>query len=112
MLDRLSLGHLEPLHDRSEPLAAEDAQQRILERKVESATSPDRPGVRRARGAGCRCGATRGARADDVQPPGGDHGVVPQLPFGTQAADLRVLLGRGQRLVLAQLEDLRLDRAA
>ena len=36
VLDRLAFGHLEPLHDPAEPLAAEDAQQRILERQVEA----------------------------------------------------------------------------
>ena len=35
MLDRLALGHLELLHDRPEALAAEDAQERVLERQVE-----------------------------------------------------------------------------
>ena len=62
MLDRLAFGHLEPLHDRAQALAAEDAQQRILERQVEARRARDRPGGRRGREAGCRCAATRGAR--------------------------------------------------
>jgi hypothetical protein len=33
MLDQLAFGHLEALHDRAQALAAEDAQQRILERE-------------------------------------------------------------------------------
>ena len=36
MLDRLALGHLELLHDDAQPLAAEDAQERVLERQVEA----------------------------------------------------------------------------
>ena len=43
-------------------VAGEDAHEVVLEREVEAATSPGRPGDRRDRGAGCRCGATRGAR--------------------------------------------------
>ncbi len=50
--------------------------------------------------------------ADDVQPAGADDGVVTDLPLGTQYADLRLPLRRRERLVLAQLEDLRLDRPA
>ena len=48
VLDRLALGHLQPLHDAGEALAAEDAQQRVLERQVEARRSgspwrPERP---------------------------------------------------------------------
>src|SRR4030095_2372800 len=43
MLDRLALRHLELLHDRAEALAAENAQQRILERQIETGAAPGAP---------------------------------------------------------------------
>ena len=105
MLDRLAFGHLEPLHDRAQALAAEDAQQRILERQVEAR----RPGIALAAGAAAQLvvDAPRlvALGADDVQSARGDHLVVPHLPLGAQLADLQLLFGRRQRLVLAQLED-------
>ena len=94
MLDRLALGHLEPLHDRAQALAAEDAQQRILERQVEAR----RARVALAAGAAAQLvvDAPRlvALGADDVQAARGDHRVVAHLPFVAQRRDLRVLLAR------------------
>ena len=94
------------------PFATKDAQQRILERKVE------------ARGARIALAARTAAQlvvdaprfvalgADDVQPAGLDHLVVARLPFGTQRIDLPLLLRGFERGILAQRQDLRLDVAA
>ena len=95
----------------AEALAAEDAQQRILERQVEAR----RARVALAAGAAAQLvvDAPRlvALGADDVQAARGDHRVVPHLPLARAArAICALLLGRRQRLVLAQLEDLRLDR--
>src|SRR5204862_5651441 len=100
------------LHDARQALAAEDAQQRILERQVET------------RAAGVALAPRAAAKlvvdpprfvplgADDVEATRLDHVVVANLPFGTKALDLAVSLGGQQRFVLANLENLRLDAAA
>ena len=93
-------------------LAAEDAQQRILERHVEAR----RAGVALPPGAAAQLvvDAPRlvPLGADDVQAAGGDHRVVPPLPFLAQLRDLRVLLLGRELGVVAQHEDRRLDAAA
>ena len=81
MLDRLALGHLQPLHDRGHAVGGEDAQQRILERQVEAA----RARVALAAGAAAQL-VVDAARlvplgADDVQAARGDHLVVQLLPL-------------------------------
>ena len=112
MLDRLAFRHLEPLHDAAEALAAEDAQQRILERQVEARAA----GIALAAGAATQLvvDAPRlvALGADDVQPAGLDDRVVPLLPLVAQRLDLPLALGRIDRLVLAHLQDLRLDASA
>ena len=62
VLDDLALLHAHRLHEPRDALGPEDAHQVVLERQVEAATSRGRPGGRRGRAAGCRCGATRAAR--------------------------------------------------
>ena len=61
-LDRHVLLETEALHEAGHAIEAEDAEQVVLQRQVEPRRCPDRPGDRRDRAAGCRCGATRGAR--------------------------------------------------
>ena len=111
VLDRLAFGHLQPLHDRADALAGEDAQQRILERQVEARAAR----VALAAGAAAQLvvDAPRlvALGADDVQAAGGDHLVVQLLPFARAASSICALLLRGvERLVVAQLEDRRLRR--
>ena len=112
VLDRLTLRHLQTLHDPGKPLAAEDAQQRIFERKVETR----RAGIALAAGPAAQL-IVDAARlvalgANDMQAAGGDDGLVANLPLRAQLADLQVLLGLRQRFVFADLEDERLDGTA
>ena len=113
MLDRLALGHLEPLHDRRPGARRRRCAAADPRATGRSATSRDRPGGRRGRAAGCRCAATRGARCRRCA---GRRRRSPRraAPATRRAACAicALLLGRRERRVLAQLEDLRLDRAA
>ena len=94
MLDGLALGHLEPLHDARQPLAAEDAKERVLERQVEARRTrvalPARPSPKLV------VDASRfmPLGADDVQAPGGDDRIMANLPFGAELRDLLLLVGR------------------
>ncbi len=94
MLDRLAFGHLELLHDDAEALAAEDAQQRILEREIEARRS------RVALAAGAAAQLVVDAPrlvplgADDVQAARLDDVVVAHLPVAAQLVDLAFLLRR------------------
>ena len=62
MLDRLALGHLQPLHDAGRAARRRRCAAADPRATGRSATSRDRPGVRNGRAAGCRCAATRAAR--------------------------------------------------
>ena len=101
MFDRLALGHFETLHDRAEALAAEDAKQRIFERKIEAR----RPRVTLTSGATAELIVDTprfvALGADDMEPTGRDDGVVPYLPLAAQATYLRFLGDRLQGFVLA-----------
>ena len=61
-LDRDVLLEAEPLHQARSPGPTRTASSGRRRATGRSATSPGRPGGRRGRAAGCRCGATRGAR--------------------------------------------------
>ena len=62
VLDRHAFFHAELLHQAGDAIRPEDAHQVVLEREVEAGRARDRPGGRRGRAAGCRCGVPRGAR--------------------------------------------------
>src|SRR6267142_5977712 len=111
VLDRLALGHPQALHDGVDPLAGEDAQQRVFQREEEArgtrvalpARTPaqlvvDAPGL-----------VPLGA--DDVQAARGDDLVVQALPFATQRRDATLLLRVANVLFFAQQIHLLLDIA-
>ena len=112
VLDRLPFGHFQPLHDPGQALAAENAQQRVLERQIEPRRAWVALPTRTAAQLVVDASRFVALGADDVQPAGGEDRVVSNLPFGAELPDLQILLGLRQRLVLPHLEDLRLDRAA
>ena len=91
VLDRLALGHLEPLHDRLDALAGEDAQQLVVEREVEAR----RPGVALAARPAAQLvvDAPRlvALGADDVQAARVDHLLVQRAPFRADRRDARAL---------------------
>ncbi len=112
MLDGLAIGHLELLHDRAQALAAEDAQQRILERQEEARASRVALPPRAAAQLVVDAARLVAFGADDVQPARLDHVVVADLPVGAHFRDLAVLFRLRHRLVVAKLEDQRLQRSA
>ena len=87
MLDRLAVGHLQPLHDRGHAVGREDAQQRILERQVEAARARVALASRAAAQLVVDAARLVALGADDVQPPGGDHLVVQLLPVEAHLLD-------------------------
>src|SRR6202171_2124579 len=112
MFDRLALGHFQALHDPREALAAENAQEGILERQIEA---------RRARVALASRAAAQlvvdaprlvALGADGVQSAGGDDLIVEDLPLAAHLADAQIAFGLRYRFVFAKEQDLRLARAA
>ena len=63
VLDRHAFFHAQALHQAGDAIGSEDPHQIVFERQVEARRTRDRPGGRRGRGAGCRCGAPRGVRS-------------------------------------------------
>ena len=61
-LDGNAFFHAQLFKQGADPLLGEDAHEVVFEREDRSAMRRDRPGGRRGREAGCRCGVTRGAR--------------------------------------------------
>ena len=112
MLDGLAFGHLQLLHDGTQPFAAEDAQQRIFERQIETRAAGVALPSRAAAQLVVDPARLVALGADDVQAAGLDHGVVADLPVGAHLGDLAFFFLGQQRLVVAQLEDQRLERAA
>ncbi len=111
-LDRLSLGNLERAHDRLQPLAGEDLEQRILERKEKTRAA----GISLARGPSPQL-VVDAARlvalgAHDMQPARGDHLFVQLLPRLADLGDAPLLLLGQERLVGFHALDLGVGVAA
>ena len=74
VLDDLALLHAQALHQAGDALRPEDAHQVVLERQVELARRRGRPGGRRGRAAGCRCGGDSWRSVPRMnRPPSGQH---------------------------------------
>jgi len=112
VLDRLALGHLQPVHDRRHALGSEDPQQRIFEREKEPARTRITLTSRAAAQLIVDASGLVALGTNDMQAPGFNYLGVQQLPVVPDLLSARLLRGFVQGLIGEHCIDFRVRISA